>query len=70
MKRFLRNIKYKTKEIIESIKYKIKKYIEDILILGGLTLIVIATFLINTIIGLYVLGFILVGLGVFFLKYS
>ena len=50
------------------IKYLLK-YIEDILIFGGLTLIVIATFLLSKIIGLYVLGLILLGLGVFFSRH-
>jgi hypothetical protein len=44
----------------------IKNYIEDIFILSGLTIIVIATFLISKIIGLYVLGTVLFGLGIYF----
>lgn len=47
----------------------ILKYIEDVLIFSGLTLIVVATFLLSKIIGMYILGLILVGLGVLFLKY-
>lgn len=47
----------------------ILKYIEDILILSGLTLIVIATFLVSVIIGIYILGIILFGLGVFFSRH-
>jgi membrane-bound ClpP family serine protease len=50
------------------IKY-ILKYIEDILIFSGLILIVIATFLLSKIIGLYVLGLILFGLGIFFSRH-
>lgn len=46
----------------------IKNYIEDILILSGLAIIVIATFLVSKIIGLYVLGSILFGLGIYFTK--
>ncbi|WP_178137439.1 hypothetical protein [Tepidibacter thalassicus] len=47
----------------------IKKYIEDILILGGLTIIVIATFLLSKIAGLYATGVTLFGLGIYFSKY-
>lgn len=42
------------------------KYIEDILILSGLTVIVITTFLLSKIAGLYCLGAVLFGLGVYF----
>ncbi|MGJ7044642.1 hypothetical protein HNR52_000826 [Thermoanaerobacterium thermosulfurigenes] len=49
-------------------KKKIKNHIEDILILSGLTLIVIATFLLNIIIGIYVLGLILLALGIYFTR--
>lgn len=38
-------------------------YIEDFLILGGLGVIVWATFRLNSIAGMYVLGFILVFIG-------
>lgn len=41
------------------------KYIEDILIFSGLILIVIATFLLSKIIGMYALGAILFGIGIF-----
>lgn len=44
----------------------IKKFIEDILILGGLTVIVIATFLLSKIAGLYCLGVVLLGVGIYF----
>lgn len=47
----------------------IKKYLEDILILSGLSIIVIATFLISKIAGLYVTGAVLFGLGVYFSKF-
>lgn len=46
-----------------------KKYIEDILIFSGLAIIAFTTFLISKIAGLYVTGFILFGLGVYFSKY-
>lgn len=46
----------------------ILKYIEDIFIISGLTLIVIATFLLSKILGIYVLGGVLFGLGVFFAR--
>jgi len=45
------------------------KYIEDILIIGGLAFIVIATFLWSMIGGIYAAGCCLLGLGVFFAKY-
>ena len=45
------------------------KYIEDIFILSGLILIIIATFSLSKIIGMYVLGAILFGLGVFFSRH-
>lgn len=47
----------------------ILKYLDDVLILGGLTIIVTATFLISKIIGIYILGVVLFGLGVFFSRY-
>ncbi|WP_169798782.1 hypothetical protein [Clostridium tepidiprofundi] len=47
----------------------IKRYIEDILVLGGLTIIVLATFLLSKIAGLYATGVIMFGLGVYFSKY-
>lgn len=45
------------------------KYIEDILIIGGLSCIVVATFFLSTIGGIYILGGCLFGLGVYFTKY-
>lgn len=45
------------------------KYLEDLLILSGLTTIVIATFLVSKIGGLYCLGAVLLGLGIYFTKY-
>lgn len=50
-------------------KNKIKDNIEDILILSGLLLIIIATFLINIIAGIYITGLILLALGIYFTKY-
>ena len=47
------------------IKNYILKYIEDFFIISGLILIVIATFLLSKIIGMYVLGIVLFGIGVF-----
>jgi hypothetical protein len=47
----------------------ILNYIEDILILGGLTIIVMATFLVSKVIGLYVLGTTMFGLGIFFSRH-
>ena len=48
---------------------KFPDYMEDILIFSGLLIIIMATFFISKIIGLYVLGGILVGLGVYFTRY-
>jgi hypothetical protein len=47
----------------------ITKYLEDILIFSGLLIIIITTFLLSKIIGLYATGIILFGLGVYFSKY-
>ena len=47
----------------------LRKYIEDILILGGLAVIVGTTFFISMVIGFYVLGSALVGVGVYLAKY-
>lgn len=46
----------------------IAKYIEDGLILGGLAVIVTATFLWSSIAGLYALGACMLALGVWFAK--
>lgn len=51
------------------VKELIVKYLEDILILSGLTVIVIATFLLSGIAGMYAAGVALFGLGVYFSKY-
>lgn len=47
----------------------ILNYIEDIFIISGLLLIVIATFLVSKIAGIYVLGIILFGIGIFFSRH-
>lgn len=47
----------------------IANYIEDILIFSGLVVITVATFLLSTIVGLYVLGVFLVLLGCYLTKY-
>ena len=52
---------------IQIIKF-INKYIEDFLIVSGLAVIVITTFLLSKIAGLYSLGGILLGLGIYFAK--
>lgn len=52
--------------VIKAIKKFLTLYIEDILIICGLTLIVIATFLLSKIAGLYCLGGCLFVLGVYF----
>lgn len=44
-------------------------YIEDICIFAGLVVIIVATFLISTIAGMYVLGVSLVLLGAYFTRY-
>lgn len=46
----------------------IKNYIEDILILSGLLIIIIATFLLSKILGMYATGIILFSLGTYFSK--
>lgn len=50
-------------------KKLIKNYIEDILILSGLAVLVTTTFLFSKIAGLYSLGTVLFGLGVYFARY-
>lgn len=45
------------------------KYLEDFLIFGGIFFIIIATYKVNYIAGMYVTGFILVILGLYFSKY-
>ena len=55
------------KNLINILKI-LSAYIEDFFILTGLFLIIIATFLLSEIIGLYVLGFILIGIGVMFTR--
>lgn len=47
----------------------ILNYIEDIFIVSGLLLIIIATFLVSIIAGIYVLGVVLFGLGIFFTRH-
>lgn len=47
----------------------IKNNIEEILIFLGLLFITIATFLINPIAGIYVMGTILITIGIFLLKF-
>lgn len=54
--------------MLKKLKF-IGKYIEDILIVSGLTCIVLATFFVSKIAGLYCLGGCLFGLGVYFAKY-
>jgi len=44
------------------------KYLEDFLILGGLLLIIIATFFVSKIAFLYVTGIIFIILGIYFSK--
>jgi uncharacterized membrane protein AbrB (regulator of aidB expression) len=46
----------------------LSKWIEDILILSGLTFIVGTTFLLSKIAGGYMLGAVLIGMGVYFIK--
>lgn len=45
------------------------KYIEDILIIGGLAVIATATFLLSVIAGLYFIGAVLLGLGIWFMAH-
>jgi len=46
----------------------IEKYGEDILILGGLAVVIFTTFLLSVIAGLYLLGIVMVALGVWFAR--
>jgi len=55
------------KNLINTLKI-LSSYTEDFFILTGLFLIILATFLLSEIIGLYVLGFILIGIGVMFTR--
>jgi hypothetical protein len=48
---------------------RIGKYLDDILILGGITAIVTATFLLHTIAGIYATGAALLGLGIWFARH-
>ena len=50
---------------MKQIKEKIKNELPEITLLVGLFFIILATFLLNIIAGIYVLGFILSGLGIF-----
>ncbi len=45
------------------------KYIEDMLIVSGLAVLVGTTFLLSKILGLYSLGVVLLGLGIYLAKY-
>jgi len=54
--------------IIKIIKAGIKNYIEDVFILSGLFLIIKTTFYINKLAGLYLLGVILLLLGIYFAR--
>ena len=44
------------------------KYLDDILIFGGITAIVTATFLLHVIAGIYVLGASMLALGIWFAR--
>lgn len=46
----------------------IEKYGEDILILGGLAVVIFTTFLLSIIAGLYLLGAVMIALGVWFAR--
>lgn len=47
---------------------RITKYLDDVLILGGVTAIVTATFLLHEIAGIYALGVSLLALGIWFAR--
>ena len=47
----------------------IKNYIEDLLICSGLGLIILATFMLSTVAGIYAAGTILLGLGFWFTRH-
>lgn len=65
---FLKWIKRLIYGFLEKIIFGISNFLEDILIFSGLTCIVIATFLLSKIAGIYVLGIALLGLGIYFTK--
>jgi hypothetical protein len=54
------------KKLKEKAKQTVAEYIGDFFILSGLMIIIVTTFLINTIAGLYVTGGIIFLLGVYF----
>ena len=56
----------KIRKYFNAIECFIEAYIEDIFILSGLLIIIVATFFISKIAGLYSLGIILFGLGIYF----
>lgn len=45
------------------------KYLDDVLILGGAAAIVVATFLLHTIAGIYALGAAMLALGIWFARH-
>jgi len=55
--------------IFKAIKQFISDYLEDVLIFSGLSIMVIATFLLSKIAGMYCLGGVLLGLGAYFIKF-
>lgn len=54
------------KKVIEAVLAALSEYAEDLLIFSGLAFIALATFLWSIIVGLYVTGAELFGLGVWF----
>lgn len=63
-------IKTKIDKKIKSIKQFISQNTEELLMFSGLFFILCATYLINYIAFLYVLGFILIGFSLFLLKFK
>ena len=59
----------KIKLKLNKIKFSIMQNIVELILLFGLFFIVQASFLINLILGLYILGLILIGLAVFMFKF-
>ncbi|MFD2671823.1 hypothetical protein [Marinicrinis sediminis] len=66
MKKLIQFIKKKTEKFLERTKGILKEHFDDLLMLLGLVFIVIPTFIISSIAGLYTLGAVLFLLGLFF----
>lgn len=66
----LLKLKRNIKSIIVKLKQSLIDNIEEILLIGGCLLIILATFSISTILGLYIAGLIMVIFGIVLIKYQ